>query len=288
MNSLEDNIFRNGSKTYYWSSKFFPADVRDDVFKFYSFVRVADDYVDCVPARAKKFYALREAWDKAKKDEQFNTVRRPQDTVDERIVKNIIDVVRNYDCDYAWIESFLDSMESDLSSKHCKSLDDTLNYVYGSAEVIGLVMSRIMGLPQEASSFAQLQGRAMQYMNFIRDIDEDNKLHRCYFPEDDLSKFQLHDLSKSTCMSNEAQFEAFMHHQINRYRQWQQEANKGMNYIPLRMRVPLLVATDLFNWTINTIERNPVIVFDKKVKPTKLRLGISFIKAVAQASSFSK
>ncbi len=66
--SIEKDIFQKGSTTYYWSSKFFPAAVRDDVFKLYSFVRVADDYVDQLPPQAAKFHALRKAWDQAKTD----------------------------------------------------------------------------------------------------------------------------------------------------------------------------------------------------------------------------
>lgn len=41
----DEEIFKKGSTTYYWSSKFFPKKVRKDVLKFYSFVRVVDDYV---------------------------------------------------------------------------------------------------------------------------------------------------------------------------------------------------------------------------------------------------
>ena len=43
------SIFRAGSRTYYYSTLFFPPEVKQDVFTLYSFVRVADDYVDSVP-----------------------------------------------------------------------------------------------------------------------------------------------------------------------------------------------------------------------------------------------
>ncbi|MCK9602392.1 MAG: squalene/phytoene synthase family protein, partial [Sphaerochaeta sp.] len=44
-----EQIFRNGSKTYYFSSYFFPPAVRRDVYALYGFVRVADNLVDDQP-----------------------------------------------------------------------------------------------------------------------------------------------------------------------------------------------------------------------------------------------
>ena len=44
MDKETKNIFKKGSKTYFNSSLFFPRDVREDVFKLYSFVRTADDF----------------------------------------------------------------------------------------------------------------------------------------------------------------------------------------------------------------------------------------------------
>lgn len=272
MSTIEQDIFQKGSTTYYWSSKFFPHDIRDDVFKFYSFVRVADDYVDCVPAQTDKFQALRNAWDSAKTDMEFNTVRRPKDTVDERVIKNVIDVIRNYDCDPAWIESFFNSMQADLDQKEYRTLDDTLWYIYGSAEVIGLVMSKIMGLPSEATQAACMQGRAMQFINFLRDIDEDNGLGRCYFPNTDLEQFHLKDLSKETAQKQPENFADFMRFQLKRYEGWQAEADEGMQYIPKRLRLPLRTAVDMYNWTAEQIKHDPSIVFDKKVKPRKVRV----------------
>lgn len=268
----EATIFKNGSTTYYWSSKFFPREVRDDVFKLYSFVRVADDYVDQVPAQIEEFVALRKGWERAKADQNFNTVRRPKDGLNERVIKNIVDVVRNYSCDPAWIDAFLESMQADVDKKLCQTLDDTLDYVYGSAEVIGLLMAKVLGLPDEALPYAKLQGRAMQMINFIRDIDEDNCLGRMYLPQVDLKRFKLVDLRRP---NNPVQLQAFnecIRFEIERYREWQTEADKGMQYIPLRLRTPLETAVAMYNWTAKQIESRPELVFEGSLKPSKLRV----------------
>ena len=50
------NIFKKGSRTYFYSSLFFPNGVRGDVFRLYAFVRRADDFVDSIPQQKEKFY----------------------------------------------------------------------------------------------------------------------------------------------------------------------------------------------------------------------------------------
>ena len=272
MATLEQQIFQKGSTTYYFSSQFFPRKMREDVFRLYSFVRVADDYVDSVPAQTKEFYDLRRRWDAAKNDPNFSTHRSIHDSIDQRVVKNIVHVTRKYEFDQAWVEAFLNSMQADVQGQTIRTIDDTLGYIYGSAEVIGLMMARIMGLPNEAQTTAKLQGRAMQFINFLRDIDEDNTLGRCYFPAEDLAKFNLPDLRKVTILMRPHNFCDFMRFELRRYSEWQVEANTGFSYIPRRLRVPLQTAVDMYDWTARQIAADPQIVFTRQIKPRKRRV----------------
>ena len=50
-----DLIFKKGSTTYYNSTKLFPSKIRKDVTTLYSFVRIADNYVDAVPQDVEGF-----------------------------------------------------------------------------------------------------------------------------------------------------------------------------------------------------------------------------------------
>jgi len=272
-NTIEEQIFKNGSTTYYFSSKFFPKSVREDIFKLYSFVRVADDYVDAVPAQSRDFHALRQLWKEAFTRGSI-AKRSSEDTINERIVKNIVFICHKYNFDRQWVESFFNSMQADLDKKLYQSLEQTLEYVNGSAEVIGLMMAKIMTLPDDAFYYASLQGRAMQFINFIRDIDEDNRLGRCYFPNEELRHFHLKNLtdprqSVEGDPSNPDNFIEFIHFQLNRYKTWQEEATLGYSYIPLRMRIPLETAVEMYDWTAQLIYQNPFVIFDRKVKPTK-------------------
>ncbi len=275
MKSVEEQIFQAGSTTYYVSSKFFPKAIRQDVFGLYSFVRTADNYVDAVPQQTKKFHNLRSLWDGQKKS--------TTDSLDVRVVGNMRHVQHAYAMDPLWTEAFLNAMEADLTKKAYKTLPDTLEYVYGSAEVIGLMMARIMDLPTEANEAARLQGRAMQWINFVRDIAEDNAFGRCYFPQVDLKQHGLADLSQQTAQDNPDGFRQFITMQLDRYDEWQAAAEKGFHYIPRRYRIPLQTAADMYNWTAQQIRQNPYVIYQTKVKPRKRQVMRRGLRNLATA-----
>lgn len=262
--NTEKAIFKKGSTTFYTSSLFFPKSVKQDVFDLYSFVRVVDDYVDTIPAEKERFYHIRRLW-----DEPGLT---PGNTIDDQVVKNMRRVAAKHHFEPKWTTAFLDAMQSDLVRKEYKTLDDTLGYIYGSAEVIGLMMSKIMGLDTDAAEAAQMQGRAMQMINFIRDINEDNMLNRQYFPASDFKKFGLKDITLLTAEKNSEAFHNFVHYQLARYKKWQQWAEDGYDYVPKRLRIPLKTASDMYDWTARQIEQDPKIIFTKKIKPSKKRV----------------
>ncbi len=267
------NILNSGNATYYWSSRFFPKGVRDDVFKLYSFVRTVDDFVDQMPSDVKKFEYIEKRWKTIKKEVAKGVVSAPlDDSASERALANIAYIVHRHNCDPAWVDAFLKSMRWDVQKHQYRSLKDTLEYIYGSAEVIGLFMARILNLPEESLESVRLQGRAMQYINFLRDITDDNKLGRCYFPLNDIKVYGLKNLSEEEARAKPKMFTDFMHAQLLRYAEWQTDANKGFVYIPKRMSIPLHTAVDMYNWTALQFKKDPLIVFEKKVKPRKSKV----------------
>ena len=75
----------------------------------------------------------------------------------------------------------------DLSVTEYQTYDDLMEYVYGSAAVIGLQMVPILGASDlKAYEAAQKLGIAFQLANFIRDVSEDLDRGRIYLPLDDL------------------------------------------------------------------------------------------------------
>jgi phytoene synthase len=257
--AIQYNTFKTGSKTYFTSSLFFPDSVKRDVFALYGFVRVADDYVDAVPQDREGFLNFRRSWERARSGEKTGN----------GIVDDFVELCLRKGFQTAWVEAFLDAMEADLSKKNYDTVDDTLRYMYGSAEVIGLFMARIMDLPEQALPYARLLGRAMQYINFIRDINEDLGLGRRYLA---LARTGLSELSAEAARSDPRAFASFVEHHLGLYRAWQTEADKGFALIPRRYRVPIKTASDMYSWTARIIARDPLVVFSRKVKPGKARI----------------
>ena len=267
-----EQIFRSGSKTYYFSSRFFPPAVRRDVYALYGFVRVADNLVDDQPVDPTAFYAFRRTYTEALRSGKASG---------DVIIDAFLELQRRKQFDPAWTEAFLDSMEHDLSSSTCDTLDEVLTYIYGSAEVIGLYMARIMDLSEEAFGYAAMLGRAMQYINFIRDIKEDLAIGRRYLP---LAQSGLSSLDSEYTRQHPQQFCDFIRAEIKRYQLWQKEAEKGYRYIPRRYRIPIMTAADMYCWTAQQIAKDPFIVYVKRVKPPKariLRKGIAHSLGVA-------
>jgi 15-cis-phytoene synthase len=265
----EQKIFKKSSTTYYWTSRFLPKSIRQDVFRLYSFVRIIDDYVDNIPPQTAEFIDAKTSW---KND------TKPTLATNSDIIKTMKQLQEIYGLDPNWTDSFLDSMQMDLDQKIYTNIQDTLDYIYGSAEVIGLYMAQIIGLPDISHTTAQLQGRSMQMINFIRDIAEDLTLGRQYFPSAELEQFGLSDLTEQTIAKNPKQFVEFVEFQIDRYLDWQRQAEAGYKYIPKRLLVPIKTASDLYCWTGAVIRKDPQIVYVCKVKPTKLRVLLTLLK----------
>jgi phytoene synthase len=263
MNRKFFSIFKKGSKTYFYSSLFFPKHVRDKVFTLYSFVRVADNFVDAVPQQKEEFYLFKEQYEKSLKGKKTGN----------EVVDAFTGLMEESDFDPAWVEAFLKSMEMDLYKHRHRTLEESLEYIYGSAEVIGLMMSRILGLPEKSFEAARMQGRAMQYINFIRDIQEDNELGRIYLP---LNGSPLENLEKTETENKFSIFQNFIRDEIKRYEDWQEKAGQGYRYIPKRYLIPIKTASDLYNWTARQIQKDPAVVYQRKVKP-KIPLILFYI-----------
>lgn len=258
VNNTLYQIFKSGSRTYFYSSLFFPDSVKDDVFALYGFVRRVDNFVDSVPQQRSEFYDFRSKYIEAMDGE----------TTGDVVVDSFVSVAKKRCFERSWIDSFLHSMEMDLYKNSYQNLEDLDEYIYGSAEVVGLMMAKIMGLRPESYPYARLLGKSMQYVNFIRDIAEDLNLGRTYFPQEDFRRYGLRSLDYCEAVSKPEAFNGFIRKQLSYYNLWQQEAEKGFVYIPRRYIIPIKTASEMYKWTAEQIRRDPMIVFCRKVKPS--------------------
>ena len=158
----------------------------DAIYGIYGFVRFADEIVDTF-----------HEWDK---EDLFNRFRNDTNkALDEKISLNPILhafqlTVHAYQIDRTLIDSFLNSMEMDLHISNYKQENYT-EYIYGSAEVVGLMCLKVFcekdeKLFLELKDGARYLGAAFQKVNFLRDLQADFKERgRVYFPVIDFDNF---------------------------------------------------------------------------------------------------
>lgn len=251
------SIFKQGSKTMFYSSLFFPKKIRNDVFVLYGFVRTADDLVDSMTQDKIGFYKFKEKYEQAQSG----------NTTGDVVIDSFVELEQRKKFDPSWTKAFLDSMEMDLTKKSYETLNETLEYVYGAAEVMGLYMVDILGMNKNCYNFSRYLGRALQCINAVRDIAEDLELGRSYIPLSDLERHGLESLDHEYTKQHPKNFSEFIKGQISRYCYWQEIAEKGYCYVPKRYLICVKTVSDMYNWTAEQIIKNPFIVYDWKVKP---------------------
>ncbi len=152
--------------------------------------------------------------------------------------------------------------------------------MYGSAAVIWLMMCSLMWVQdQRALPYAEMLGDAMQFTNFLRDIQEDViYLDRIYLPLQDLQKYNL-DHDDIIAFANDWQnkksekwsaFQSYMRDQIQKCREMYLQANKWYQYLSIDAQKAVSLASLLYQEILNKIERNDYDVFAKSARPNFL------------------
>ena len=164
--------------------------IRQPIYNIYGFVRYADEIVDTFHDFDKK--AL---FDQFKKD---TYLALEQGISLNPILHRFQLTYRQFNIDPALLEAFLYSMEMDLS-QHAHDEGSYQKYIYGSAEVVGLMCLYIfckgdLEKYEQLKPAAQSLGAAFQKVNFLRDIKADFEgLDRVYFPNCDFNHFTEKD-----------------------------------------------------------------------------------------------
>jgi len=182
-------LHRRHGRTYYLATRLLPAWKRRHVHALYGFARYADEIVDAMDGAPARDRAARlRAW-----GDRFLAglagVR-----VDDPILPAVLHTLEVFQLDRADFAAFLRSMAMDLTVAAYPTYGDLLEYMEGSAAVIGTMMLPILGStePAAAREPARQLGFAFQLTNFIRDVAEDLDRGRIYLPLADLARFGLH------------------------------------------------------------------------------------------------
>jgi len=265
-------------KTYFLATLLLPKAKRPFVHALYGFARYADEIVDDLASELsieEKAEALSNWGNGVLADLK-------KGTSDDHVGRALIDTVKRFDIPHEHFEAFLHSMTMDLTVQEYETYEDLLEYVYGSAAVIGLEMVPILGpLHNDAFEAAKKLGIAFQLANFIRDVDEDLDRGRVYLPIKELAQFGVtREMLEERVLTPEI-VEA-LKFQIARVRRLQAEAAPGIALLKPTSRPCIEAASTLYCGIVDEVEKIGYDIFNQRAKTStgrRMRVaGAAFMK----------
>jgi len=238
------------STSFSLATKMLAPTIRQDIYNIYGFVRFADEIVD-------SFYE----YDKEVLFDRFDVSL--SQALDDGISLNPIlnsfqHTVKKYGIDKELIDSFMRSMRLDLSKNVYTTEEEYKDYIYGSADVVGLMCLKVF-VKGDHEKYAELKdaamhlGSAFQKVNFLRDLKADFEgLSRTYFPNTNLEA--LDEVSKEKIIQDiEADFK---------------KGYEGILMLPTEAKFGVFMAYRYYRRLLKKLQRTPAM----EIKNSRIRV----------------
>ena len=178
--SCSEKVTKTYSTSFSLATRLLSKNIRRDIYNIYGFVRFADEIVDSFHDYNKK---------ELFKDFSIDLNKALKNKIHlNPILNSFQHTFHKYDIDISLVDAFMKSMKMDLSKKKYSTVKEFKEYIYGSADVVGLMCLKVfvqgnkklyLSLKENAMSL----GSAFQKVNFLRDLKADKEdLNRSYFP----------------------------------------------------------------------------------------------------------
>lgn len=243
-------VTRSYSTSFSLATKMLSKSIRDDIYNLYGFVRLADEIVDSFHDYKKKdlFKQFEEDLEYAL---EFKISLNP-------ILNAFQYTYHKYNIERDLVDAFMNSMRLDLHKTVYSTEEEFKNYIYGSADVVGLMCLAIFVKGDkkkydELKDMAMSLGSAFQKVNFLRDLKADHDdLNRTYFPNTDLSN--LDEPSKLLIIEDiENDFTNGL---------------KGIRKLPIEAKFGVFMAYRYYSQLLKKLKRTPA----SQIKTTRIRV----------------
>jgi len=258
--------------SYYLATLFLPEHIRNAVFILYAFVRIPDEYVDNPEKNTDPKEKIR-AW-----QNEWNTTYHTGIGA-EPLLEATREVFMTYSIPFELSIKFTDAMLQDLVKARYQTYNELKEYMHGSAEVVGLMLTYIFGYTNgSAFIYAAKLGEAMQLTNFLRDIREDyDERGRIYLPQEDMN---LHGVTEATLRTRTVspEFINLMNYEIKRARTLFKEADIGILMLSPKTQFAVRLASRLYEKILDKIEDQKYDVFTNRARSNLLNKLIIITK----------
>ncbi|GAA3465899.1 phytoene/squalene synthase family protein [Nonomuraea roseola] len=268
-------------RSYYLATLLLPSWKRRHVHALYGFARYADEIVDSFEMRSDRAEAL----DALSARLSAALSGAP---VEDPVLPALAHTVRSFGIDQRELAAFLRSMRADLTVTRYATYDELLEYMEGSAAVIGTMMLPILeplpGAEAAAREPARQLGLAFQLTNFLRDVTEDLDRGRIYLPTADLSAFGVNeeDLRGHTVTPAVRRLLAFEAERAHRHYRL---ALEGVDLLTPSSRPCVRAAYHLYGGILAEIERAGFEVLGRRARVPRRRKLAIFTRHLLAASS---
>lgn len=245
------NVTKAYSTSFSTAVRLLAPSIRQDIYNIYGFVRLADEIVDSFHDydKTELFACFETDLDLALKNKiSLNP-----------ILNAFQNTVTKYNIPYELIAAFMKSMKLDLTKTEYKTQDEFNEYIFGSADVVGLMCLQVFVNGNEErydtlKNAAMRLGSGFQKVNFLRDLKADFEgLNRTYFPDTDLN--QLDETSKSKIIAEiEADFTA---------------GYDGILHLPIEAKLGVYTAYVYYKKLLSKLSKTP----STEIKNTRIRVS---------------
>ena len=252
--SCSENVTKTYSTSFSLATRLLSKNIRKDIYNIYGFVRFADEIVD--------------SFHDYNKTELFNDF-----SIDlEKALHNKIHLnpilnsfqhtFHKYSLDKNLVDSFMKSMRMDLTKKKYSTVEEYKEYIYGSADVVGLMCLKVFvqgnaNMYKKLMNSAMKLGSAFQKVNFLRDLKADKEdLNRTYFPN---TKFEKLSESEKNEIINDIESDF-------------NEGLEGIKELPLDAKFGVFMAYRYYNQLLKKLKKTPATeIINKRIRVPNLK-----------------
>jgi 15-cis-phytoene synthase len=245
--------------------------------KLLGFVRLPDEMVD-----SQKDMGLAKAeLDKWTSDWQ-KALNGEKDFECDNILFATKEIFDEYKISYQYSFDFLDAMHQDLTKDRYETYKELEDYMYGSASVIGIMMSHIIGFSEGALPYAKSLGEAFQLINFLRDTKDDyDSRGRIYLPKKDMDKFEVtEDHVKKGILDDS--WRNFMSFELDRARDLLAQGLKGIPMLSGRGQKAVYASYLIYSKIVEEIKNQNYDTFSKRIVVSPITKTMLLLRSICK------